>query len=283
MRRNRRPNSKRFLRFSLFKVLFFLFILLILGLGFFIYRIGLLNIKSVNVNLHQVDCASKQQIMDQAGLIGQNFFLLNKSAVANNLKTKFLCVGMVEISRNFPSTVILNISGRTAAAILTKVGEKGATASANLVDQFSQAEATDSAEASGSAQVNDLSGPSFLVDVDGVIYSNKIEQIVAPRVYISDISLSLGQTLSGSLIISTLKILSAVKNLGIDPKESQIYSKSILLISSTPKMIFLLDDKINEQIASLQLIYGQAKIDHKTLEFIDLRFDKPVVKFAPKK
>ena len=50
-----------------------------------------------------------------------------------------------------------------------------------------------------------------------------------------------------------------------------------------PKVFFRLDNEIDLQLASLQLILEKAKIDERILEFIDLRFDKPIVRFAPKK
>ncbi|MBI4038755.1 hypothetical protein HY384_02235 [Candidatus Daviesbacteria bacterium] len=52
--------------------------------------------------------------------------------------------------------------------------------------------------------------------------------------------------------------------------------------SNNPRIIFRLSNSLDVQLASLQLILGKAKIDGSRLEFIDLRFDKPVLKFTPK-
>ena len=84
---------------------------------------------------------------------------------------------------------------------------------------------------------------------------------------------------------TSLQILRAVKKLGFDSLTTQILDNFFLIYptSLSPKVIFRLDQRIDVQIASLQLILEKAKMYSESLEFIDLRFDKPIVKFAPKK
>lgn len=247
--------------------------------AFLFLRSNIFTISSVDVHAEKIACADLNQIKDSANLLGQNFLTLNSEKVEKDLKKKFLCIRSVTASRDFPSRVKLSVFGREPAAILVAIDSQEATQSA-VLERFSEIQATASAQEQGS---------NFLIDEEGVIYSDNIEQINLSegrtRIYISGLNLTLGQKLTESPIQNTLKILEKVKAFGVDVKEAKIYSKNILLINAMPKMIFKLDDKIDIQIASLQLILMKAKINRGTvpLEFIDLRFDKPVVKIAPKK
>lgn len=259
-------------------------ILVVVSISFLLIRSNIFIIRSVEAQLEKAACTDAEQIKNSSKLLGQNFFFINSSKVESDLKRKFLCIKSVKISRYFPNRVILQIFGREPAAIL--VMEKNEEVTAGEIEEFSKIESTPSAEASISAKFSlSVEGPTenFLVDNDGVIYSNNIEQINAPRIYVSGLNLTLGQEVKENLIKGLLKILEKVKIFGVDVKDAKIYSKNILLINTKPKMIFKLDDKIDTQIASLQLILGKAKIDSAELEFIDLRFDKPIVRFAPKK
>ncbi len=259
-------------------------------------RFNVFTISSVEVSLERIDCTNLEQIKNSSKLLGQNFFLLNSQGIENSLKNNFLCVRQVQVSRLLPNRIKLNIFGRIPAAILIVLKDE-ATESAGLLENFTETKATVSAQASPSATEilsKDVSSPSislkigreekiFVVDTEGVIYSNNIEQIYAPQVFVKGFDLTLGEKISDKLINDTLRILEKINSFGLEVKEVEIYSKAFLLVNGRTKIIFLLNDRVDKQIASLQLIYDKAKIDDKTLEFIDLRFDKPVIKFAPKK
>ena len=79
--------------------------------------------------------------------------------------------------------------------------------------------------------------------------------------------------------------MDAVKKMGISVNESFLNDSFFIIKDETSviKVIFRLKNEVDIQLASLQLILDKAKIDEKELEFIDLRFDKPVVRYAPKK
>ncbi|MBI2334917.1 FtsQ-type POTRA domain-containing protein [Candidatus Daviesbacteria bacterium] len=110
----------------------------------------------------------------------------------------------------------------------------------------------------------------YLVDKEGVLFSG------------GDASLKIYSDKKEKDFKKILSVLERTKFFGIDITEASATAES-LLIQSMPQISFALDKDIEEQIASLQLILAKAKIDEETLEFIDLRFDKPVVRFAPKK
>ncbi len=105
-----------------------------------------------------------------------------------------------------------------------------------------------------------------------------------PRIYFYDKNISLGNKLDKSLKDS-LKILDKIRTFGVNIKDTRVLNDLFLIYPQEgwPKIIFRMDDKVDIQLASLQLILEKTKIDNKELEFIDLRFDKPIVKFAPGK
>lgn len=128
----------------------------------------------------------------------------------------------------------------------------------------------------------------------GWFFSKNIGSLDIPKLYLYNSKISLGQEL-GASINNALKILSKTKTFGVDAEKSWVIDNFLITdTTSKSRVIFKLNDKVDIQIASLQLILAEAKINHRTiptepgidsnkLEFIDLRFDKPIVRFAPKK
>lgn len=243
------------------------------GVGLFIsvlfifFRSNLFTIKSVNVNFDKINCTDSETLKNFTNILGQNFFLVNSSKIKKDIMNKFYCVKDVALSREFPYKVNLSITGREALIKLLKLESSN--------------------EATISAYLENLATPSakedsigFLVDSEGVIFSTDSARLDIPIVYFENLNLSLGNKLDnlGEMII---RIIEKVKSFGLALKASE-NKDNMLIIFSTPKIIFRLDE-IETQIASLQLILNKAKIDNVSLEFIDLRFDKPIVKFAPKK
>ena len=116
-----------------------------------------------------------------------------------------------------------------------------------------------------------------------MVFTLDIAQSNQPSAFILGEELSLGKKLDQELIQKTVQVLEKVKSLSVNADDPKIYSKIYLSLGQKPQMIFILNDKINRQVASLQLILDQAKMDTKEVEFLDLRFDKPIVRYAPKK
>lgn len=246
------------------RIIGFNLILAVIILLVLLLRSNIFSINSVYVETEKIDCADLSQIKHSSNLLGQNFFLLNASKVEESIKNKFICVKDVTASRHFPARIDLFVSGRVPVAMLSSLDSFDATASSleNI--------ATPSAQ---------TSSDSYLVDEGGVIFSKMSEQSELPNIFFKEVSLSLGQKLENK---DALKILQRVKTFGLDIQIS-ILLDNYLIIFSLPRVVFRTDEKVDIQLASLQLILEKAKIDENNLEFIDLRFDKPVVKFAPKK
>lgn len=254
-----------------FKLFLPLLIILLLILTFFLIRSNIFTIKTVDVRLEKIACGDSNQIKDSSKALGQNFFLINSAKIESDLKKNYLCIKAVKISRYFPNKIKLQVFGREPYVILVVLKTEEATSSATL-NQF--------IEASGSAIISFEQGEieNFVIDGEGIIYSQNIDQINIPKIYFPD-----DIKVESDLLKDVLKILERVKTFDLDTKEVKIYQRSILLVNAMPRVIFKLDANIDTQLASLQLILAQAKIDEANLEFIDLRFDKPIVRLAPKK
>lgn len=252
------------------KFLPIIFILIIIVSVFFLVRAGLFSVKQVEIDTNQLGCADVNQLKDYVNLLDQNFFFLDSAKIETDLKKEFFCIKSVMLSKQFPNVVVLQISGRQPFAILVDLKDKQASSS-SLLENI----ATPSAQ-----QVKN----SYVTDNEGVIFDKDKDNLNIPKVYTYDSNISLGRSLTGESNINLLKILEKVKTFGIETQENWLID-NYLVVKSNPKLqiIFDLKEKVDIQLASLQLILAEAKINSRDPEFIDLRFDKPVVKFTPKK
>lgn len=250
------------------KIILPLLLLLIILSTFLIIRSDLFTIKAVDVQMDKIGCTDINQLKNSIQLLGQNIFLINSSKIKSDLKNNFLCIKDVQFSRNFPNKISLFVFGREPQVLLLGLKNKEATKSASLENI-----ATPSAR-----QQETIS--NFVVDKEAIIFATDSKEYGIPKIYYHDQNLSLGQRAEG-FIFDSLKILEKVKTYSLDVKESEILD-GVLLLYTKPKIIFKLSQDIDTQFASLQLILNQARIDEKELVFIDLRFDKPIIRLAPK-
>lgn len=222
-----------------------IFSLLLLGI-YLIFFSNFFLVKSVEVESN-LTCVDKESLLNVSSVSGSNFFLIRSSEIEEKLKAKFSCIKSVRIFKKFPNRILLEVRNREPQAKIFIVTNQESTPSAET--------AVD----------------SFLIDNEGMLFSGNQE--AGLKIY------SENKNKDFKKIIS---ILNKIKFFGIEIMEVTIVEDT-LLFPSSPKMIFALDKNIDTQLASLQLILSKAKIDEETIEFIDLRFDKPVVRFAPKK
>ncbi len=248
------------------KIVPLLFILIILGIIYFTLFSTVFKIKSLSSS--PVDCASSDDIRKVVNLLGVNFFLLDAEVISKKIKDKFFCIGYVNLKRSIPDKVTLELKGRSGVF--------------NLIPY----EAISSSDATPSAQVI-ATDSGFLVDEEGVIFAKANFETRLQPILFSGETLSIGERLGGELISKISQVLETLKSLGIYPFGAKIYSIPIesgssdnFSVGQKPQTTFKLNDSLDRQLASLQLILNQARIDTKEVEFIDLRFDKPVVKYG---
>ncbi len=241
--------------------------LFLLLFAFLFFKSGIFNIKVVEVSGKDINCVDRSQIIDSSQIKGKNLYLIDLPNLIKYIKEKFICVKSVSLFKSLPSKVKLEITGRQPSAKLVVLKKEEASTSS-----FLENIATPSAIGSEG---------DFLIDSEGVIFSKGTAENV-PIIFLYDQSLSLGKSLKSGNAPNALKIFDKVKTFGLNINSAIILNESLIVFSS-PKIIFRLDGNINTQIASLQLILEKAKIDEGSMEFIDLRFDKPIVRYTPMK
>lgn len=228
--------------------LFFLGLLLISGTAaYFLFFSGFFKIETVQVE-GDLSCADKEQLLIDFKIDGSNIFLLDSSQISQKLQTNFSCIKSIKIIRKFPKTILVQVSRREPRANLYIIKDTSIEATSSAIEE------------------------SFLLDEEGVIFSGTAPELPM-KIYSSKKNINFRNILA---------ILNKIKVFGIEVMEA-VEMENTLLINSSPKVVFDLSKEIDVQTASLQLILAKAKIDEETAEFIDLRFDKPVVRFAPKK
>lgn len=239
-------------------------------LGNIFNKTGILNIKAVDVILNKIDCATADQIKNSADLLGQNILLIDSNKIENRIKNKFLCVKNVLLTPHFPNKISISVLVREPRALVLLIDKNEATDSAQL-EQI----------ATPSANIKDVKS-TFLVDETGDAFA-KDKIVDADKIFYQEDDLVLGKI--SDKLVNALRILEKIKSYGLNFSVSEIMDGIFLVFpkDSGPKIVFRLTDNLDVKLASLQLIIGQAKMNEKELEFIDLRFDNPIVKIAPKR
>lgn len=283
-RKNKRGKSK--LTSKLWKIGILVLILLLIFDGYLLIDSKIFNVKNLDIKLDKVNCASEANIRQESGILGKNILLLKTEEIDKKLKNKFFCIKNVNLSRQSLGKVRLEVSGREAVAILALISSES-TPSARLATlEAERATLENLASQSGSISGQEKIEGNFLVDKDGIIFSKTEKKDNLPVIYFWGSSLGVGKNIGEGLISNSLKILEKMKTFGVETKEAKIYLQDVLLIipvTQKPVIIFSLTKDIDMQLASLQLILTQAKIDEQDMEFINLSFDKPVVKYIPRK
>lgn len=78
---------------------------------------------------------------------------------------------------------------------------------------------------------------------------------------------------------SEAKFIEIFKKNGLTVSHLQISGDEVVAEVSGTEIRLNLDDQIEKQVVSLQLILSRAKIENKLPKKVDLRFDRPVVSY----
>lgn len=250
---------------------FFLGLIVVAAALVFLFS-KILIINKLSIKLDNINCVNRTDIENNLNILGKNVLLINSREIEKTLMDKFICIKNVSISKKLPNTVILEILPRVPVVSLSLLPVE--EASPSTID-ISQTVATPSANL-----------VSYFVDEEGVIFSNSSGENNIPHLYIKRDDLKLSSKIDGDVVRKTINILEKIRGFGVAVADGEISPQEIFVInnfSGKPKIIFDLKKAINEQLASLQLILAKSKIDEEKVESIDLRFENPIVKYAPRK
>lgn len=257
------------------KKILFIFIFGVLALiGLFVFKSGIFNIAKINIESNQLTCVSKENILSEFYLWNNDILLFDGEKASKTILAKYPCVGKVSIAKILPNSLSIKLERRTSLAKVITINldlpEASASSEAALLDW----------------SISDTSPQqAFIIDADGLIWS-KDDNLFLPTLYLPDQALEIGKQLDKKIISQVEILISKINKSGLEifnpaTLKLKIVDDNILIIAA-PRVVVSLDKDIARQVVSLQLILQKAKIDEGALEIIDLRFDKPVLKYFSK-
>lgn len=248
----------------------------------------------------EVICTNQTAIKQALHLTYANLLLVNTGALEGELIKKYLCIKGVIFTRKWPHTLEVSILARQPALVFDLVPDVASVSSVDLL-QAKNLESSPAArliEATAEAKLTQtlefpqpeatVSG-QLIVDSSGVIFAQN-ESVSVPHVQINLPNAKLGDKVDSRIIQNSQKIFSRLKSLGFTVLNSKIVDQLYLLVvaesqtekASTLKLGFTLDGQHLRELASLQLILQKNRIDLRSIEIVDLRFDKPIVQYKSK-
>lgn len=258
----------------------FLFLLIVFVSIYTLTRVPLLSIKEIEITNPNLSCTTRSELENNLNLRGVNFFMIDKTKITDKIKKRFLCIKDIQIDRTFPNSVKIEITEREAKLIL-----KTYTPAQEL-----SLELNDATPSSTSARVfkDDFSinqasiGASLVVDYDGFIFAKDLENASPPQIYYASKSLDIGMEVDREFVPQVLFVLNKLTELNI-PFDFLKVDKHKFYIGSEQKVILSLRKDLKVELASLQLILEESKMNSKLIDLVDLRFDKPIVIFSSNK
>lgn len=120
----------------------------------------------------------------------------------------------------------------------------------------------------------------FYLTNDGFIFKSKEEKSL-PTIEVITAPLRGGEKVAGDDFKIIIELLNLVKNYKLEVEKITVYNKERMDIQLTSGPVVLISAKVSipNFISSLQVILERFKIEGKVPLYIDMRFDKPVIKF----
>lgn len=263
--------------------------------GFQVFNRSVIN--KFEIEADNLTCTDRDQVLNFVKKSDLKYFTFRKEDLEKSLKKKFFCIGKMDIQLNYPDRIKVKAFGREPVFILVPLNTQFDTNPVvDLPDDFKIA--TQSSMAAQPLKVIDdfISGINessesgkFLVDEEGVVFDSLNSQLSFPKLQIVGMDIKVGGKIEGDLIRKTREVSEGLKTMEL-PTDNMIILGNKLIINSKPRIIFVLDKRLDYQIASLQLILAQAKMNSDpsrpgsdSIESIDLRFNKPVVVYSKTK
>lgn len=252
---------RKFLKFSIIKKIVYI-ILLILILNHLFPRLY----KSSFFKIQKIYLTSEIEI-DKNFLLpffNKSYLEINVGNIASQITKKYPEIDSIVIKKTFPNSVSLTVIKRTPVAIAVN----------GLLTQNSiEGEASDSVNIKYGFEKKE--GQEFLIDIKGSLLEKK-------EVNLPIIGLDLQNKVPGDSMASptVLFMLQTLQKLTEKPYWIVSQDEKIVFFNPDGSLVLLDSSKnLAEQLSSLQLITNRFRIEGRKFEYLDLRFQKPVVKF----
>jgi hypothetical protein len=270
----------------------------ILSAVFFGYKILTENrISRFNVETENLNCTTTAEIEGILKSLNLNYFSFKPETVENQLRKKFICIGKIEQVISYPDRLSLKVTGREGKFIVTSIDPHIET-NPQIILSLEQLNATQSTTAAFPPKVlnqilnsykNASESASFIADSEGMVFEAASPEVFLPKLSIFSEQLQIGRQVPGDAVKKSAGIIEKLGDSGLALDNLLIVGEK-LIIDADPRITFSLNRPIDRQAASLQLILRQAKMnldpesaDTRSVESVDLRFDRPVVVYSSKK
>jgi hypothetical protein len=251
-------------------------------------------ITKYDVAAENLTCTDSDQVRSFLSSQEIKYFTFKKEELEKAVKKKFFCVGKVSAFVIYPDKLKIEVFGREPAFVLVPIDTSFNTNPViTLPDDFKIA--TQSSMAAQPLRVIDdfiegineaSASGSFLVDEEGVVFDSLNSPVSFPKLQVVGFDIRIGGTLEGDAVKKAREVTEGLRSFEA-PTDNMIIIGDKLIVNSKPRVIFSLEKRLDYQIASLQLIVAQAKMNSDPsrpgsgdIESIDLRFDKPVVIYS---
>ncbi len=288
--------DRQFKKRKLFLIIF-VALFVIVAAAFFGYKVLTENkLSQFDVEAQNLNCTNSDEIKGFLQTKSINYFYFKADPLESELRKKFLCIGRIETEASYPDRLKLKIAGREVKFVVSSV-EPNIETNPQIVLNLEQMNATQStSEAFPPKVLNQIldtyktasSSGMFLVDEEGIVFEEVNSDTAFPKLSIFSQDLKIGLKIPNDLVKKTAEVLEKLKETDV-PSDNLLIVGDRLIIDSKPRVTFSLNRDLPRQSASLQLILRQAKMnldpesrDIRSVESVDLRFDRPVVVYSKK-
>lgn len=240
-----KPGPSKYLVITLKTIFSFVASLLLLGSLIYFLLSDYFKITQISCEKENFVCPDNEKIIFN-NFLGQNIILLDPQRTIDQLKTKYSKIAQITVIKKVPHTLVIKISERKPEAVVTKDEKQW-----------------------------------FLIDETGYIYqtiNNQPKDL--PLIYLNLPSkLEIGKS-EEQIVNQSMTLIASLKDNFVHPQKIIIYPQNFTLYLSEGIIATISAEKeVKKQVDSLQFILRQSKIDGDLPSTIDLRFDKPVVRF----
>lgn len=276
-RRKKLAGSLQFLSKRLLYILAFCFVLLAFLYGLFVSQI--LQITNITViGIYKNDQFTKEV----NALKGKNILFFRPTKKEQLVAKKFPELTGISIKKQLPHTIIIIIEQREPVALLT-VRQPITVASS----QSATIAAVSSTKTIGKYHLDAFGVPFAKIDdviviVESTSSATRDGTTSLPAlIYTTTDAITLGQKIADPFIVQALALLQHSKGTQFRVIQATKLSEMSfeVVLADGMRVLFSTEREMKSQLAALQIIYEGSTIDKKKAKSIDVRFNKPVIKF----
>lgn len=200
---------------------------------------------------------------------GRSIFFINQKALKEKILKEFLSISDISFEKDFPNKLYVETLPREPVAVLKFVKEAS----------FSGRIASSSARMATSSA---FAQQFFLVDKEGLVFAKVSSFSSLPLFYLFDEKFpDLGENIGQKRIQTASEVAQLLKKAKIEVGEVFLtaFGTIEMNLKEGPMVFFSCQKSSVAQVTSLQLILSSTKMESKVPKVIDLRFERPVVRF----